>query len=358
LKILDKYIIRKFLGTFFFSLTLIIVIAIVFDISEKLDDFIERKAPIRAIVFDYYMNFIPYFADLFAPLFIFISVIYFTARMAANTEIVAILNSGISFRRMLLPYFLSAGILAALSFYFNGWVIPHSNKVKLEFENTYIKNPVEFKDRNLHRQISPGVFMYMESYNNSDNIGYRFSLEKIENRKRVWFLASDRILWDSTASKWKIENYYIRGVDGFNEYLSSGKSLDTILPIAPADFKRRLNIIQAMDTPALNEFIKEERLSGSGNVNAYLVAKFRRISVPFSTFILMLIGVSLSSRKVRGGIGAQLGLGITISFAYILFMQIADTFAISGSIPPLLAVWTPNLVFATIAIALLRNAPK
>ncbi|TAH42221.1 MAG: YjgP/YjgQ family permease [Bacteroidetes bacterium] len=358
MKILDKYIIRKFLGTFFFSLTLIIVIAIVFDISEKLDDFIERKAPIRAIIFDYYLNFIPYFADLFAPLFIFISVIYFTARMAANTEIVAILNSGISFRRMLFPYFLSAGILAALSFYFNGWVIPHSNKVKLEFENTYIKNPVEFKDRNLHRQISPGVFMYLESYNNSENIGYRFSLEKIENKKRVWFLASDRILWDSTESKWRIENYYTRGVDGFNEYLRSGKSLDTVLPISPADFKRRLNIIQAMDTPALNEFIKEERLSGSGNVNAYLVAKFRRISVPFSTFILMLIGVSLSSRKVRGGIGAQLGLGITISFAYILFMQIADTFAINGSIPPLLAVWTPNIVFAGIAVALLRNAPK
>jgi len=358
LKILDKYIIRKFLGTFFFSLALIIVIAVVFDISEKLDDFIERKAPFRAIVFDYYFNFIPYFANLFAPLFIFISVIYFTARMAANTEIIAILNSGISFRRMLLPYFLAAGILASISFYFNGWVIPHSNKVKLAFENTYIKNPVEFKDRNLHRQISPGVFMYLESYNNAENIGYRFSLEKIENKNRVWFLASDRILWDSTETKWRIENYYIRSIEGFKETLKSGQSMDTTLPMAPADFKRRLNIIEAMDTPALNEFIKEERLSGSGNVNAYLVAKYRRTAIPFSTFILMLIGVSLSSRKVRGGIGAQLGLGVTISFAYILFMQISDTFAINGSIPPILAVWTPNIVFAGIAAALLRYAPK
>jgi len=358
LKILDRYIIRKFLGTFFFSLALIIVIAVVFDISEKLDDFIERKAPFNAIVFDYYFNFIPYFANLFAPLFIFISVIYFTARMAANTEIIAILNSGISFKRMLMPYFLAAGILAAISFYFNGWVIPHSNKVKLAFENTYIKNPVEFKDRNLHRQISPGVFMYLESYNNAENIGYRFSLEKIENRNRVWFLASDRILWDSTDAKWRIENYYIRSIEGFNETLKSGQSMDTTLPMAPADFKRRLNIIEAMDTPALNEFIKEEKLSGSGNVNAYLVAKYRRSAIPFSTFILMLIGVSLSSRKVRGGIGAQLGLGVTISFAYILFMQISDTFAINGSIPPLLAVWTPNLVFSGIAAALLRYAPK
>jgi lipopolysaccharide export system permease protein len=358
LKILDLYIIRKFLGTFFFSLALIIVIAVVFDISEKLDDFIERKAPLNAIVFDYYFNFIPYFANLFAPLFIFISVIFFTAKMAANTEIIAILNSGVSFRRMLFPYFLAAGILAGLSFYFNGWVIPHSNKVKLNFENTYIKNPVEFKDRNLHRQISPGVFMYMESYNNTENIGYRFSLERIENQNRVWFLASDRILWDSTEAKWRIENYYVRNIDGFHETLRSGQSMDTTLPIAPTDFKRRLNIIEAMDTPALNEFIKEEKLSGSGNVNAYMVAKYRRVAVPFSTFILMLIGVSLSSRKVRGGIGAQLGLGIAISFAYILFMQISDTFAINGSIPPLLAVWTPNIVFSGIAAVLLRKAPK
>lgn len=358
MKILDRYIIRKFLGTFFFSLTLIIVIAVIFDISEKLDDFIERKAPLRSIVVDYYFNFIPYFANLFAPLFVFISVIYFTARMAANTEIVAILNSGISFRRLLLPYFVSALILALLSFYFNGWVIPHSNKVKLAFENTYIKNPVEFKDRNLHRQLSPGIFMYMESYNNTQNIGYRFSLEKIENRSRVWFLSSDRILWDSTSSKWKIENYYIRTVDGFKETLQSGTSMDTILPVHPSDFKRRLNIIEAMDTPALSKFIREEQLSGSGNVNAYLVAKYRRIAVPFSTFILMIIGVSLSSRKVRGGIGAQLGLGIAISFSFILFMQISDTFAINGSIPPLIAVWTPNVVFSGIAAVLLRYAPK
>ncbi|HRS38384.1 MAG: LptF/LptG family permease [Bacteroidia bacterium] len=358
MKILDRYIIRKFLGTFFFSLALIILIAVIFDISEKIDDFIERKAPFSKIVFDYYFNFIPYFANLFAPLFVFISVIYFTARMAANTEIVAILNSGISFRRMLRPYFMAAGFLAALSFYFNGWVIPHSNKVKLEFENVYIKNPVEFKDRNIHRQISPGVYMYMESYNNVDNIGYRFSLERIEDGKRVWFLNSDRIVWDSTASRWKIENYYIRRITGFRETLTNGWQLDTTLSIKPADFRRRLNIVDAMDTPALSAFIEEEKISGSESINSYLVEKYRRIALPFSTFILMLIGVSLSSRKVRGGIGSQLGLGITLSFAYILFMQVANTFAISGSIPAMIAVWIPNIVFAFVAVYLLRVAPK
>ncbi len=358
LKILDKYIIRKFLGTFFFSLALIIVIAVIFDISEKLDDFIERKAPFKAIVFDYYFNFIPYFANLFAPLFVFISVIFFTARLAANTEIVAILNSGISFRRLLYPYFLAATFLAALSFYFNGWVIPHSNKVKLAFENQYIKNPVEFKDRNLHRQISPGVFMYLEGYNNTDNVGYRFSLERIEDGKRNWFLNSDRIVWDSTSSKWKIENYYIRTIAGFRESLRTGTILDTVLPMKPSDFKRRLNIIDAMDTPTLNKFIDEEVQQGSVNVSTYLIEKYRRIAVPFSTFILMIIGVSLSSKKVRGGIGVQLGFGIFLSFTYILFQQFSNTFAINGAIPPLIAVWIPNLIFAVIAIFLLRIAPK
>jgi len=358
LKILDKYIIKKFLGTFFFSLALIIVIAVIFDISEKLDDFIERKAPFNAIVFDYYFNFIPYFANLFAPLFVFISVIFFTARLAANTEIVAILNSGISFRRMLYPYFLAATFLACLSFYFNGWVIPHSNKVKLEFENQYIKNPVEFKDRNLHRQISPGVFMYMEGYNNTENVGYRFSLERIENGKRNWFLNSDRIVWDSTTSKWRIENYYIRTISGFKETLRTGRQMDTTLSIKPTDFKRRLNIIDAMDTPTLNRFIQEEISQGSENINAYLIEKYRRVAVPFSTFILMLIGVSLSSKKVRGGIGVQLGFGIFLSFSYILFQQFSNTFAINGSIPPLIAVWIPNTIFAFIALYLTRVAPK
>ena len=358
MKILDKYIIRKFLGTFFFSLALIVAVAVIFDISEKLDDFIERKAPFRAIVFDYYFNFIPYFANLFAYLFVFISVIFFTARMAANTEIVAILNSGVSFRRLLFPYFISAGLIAAISFYFNGWVIPHSNKIKLDFENIYIKNPVEFKDRNMHRQISPGVFMYMESYNNNNNTGYRFSLEKLENGKRTWFLNSDRIIWDSLSGKWRIENYYLRKINGFHEHIETGFRKDTIFNIRPSDFKRRLNIIEAMDTPALNSFIREEKQQGSANVTLYMVEKYRRLAVPFSTFILMLIGVSLSARKVRGGIGAQLGIGITLSFAYILFQQISNTFAINGSIAPLIAVWIPNLIFACIAVFMVRVAPK
>ena len=200
--------------------------------------------------------------------------------------------------------------------------------------------------------------MFMESYNNSNNTGYRFSLEKLENGKRTWFLNSERIIWDSTSGKWKIENYYIRKINGFHEYIESGFIKDTVLSIHPADFKRRLNIIEAMDTPALRKFINEEQQQGSANTTTYMVELYRRTALPFSTFILMLIGVSLSSRKVRGGIGAQLGIGITLSFAYILFQQISNTFAINGSIAPLIAVWIPNFIFATIAIYMIRIAPK
>jgi lipopolysaccharide export system permease protein len=357
-KVLDRYIIRKFLGTFFFSLALIILIAVIFDVSEKLDDFLESHAPFKAIVFQYYFNFIPYFANLFAPLFVFISVIYFTARIAMDTEIIAILNSGMSFRRLLRPYLIAAAFLALISFYFNGWLIPHSNKEKLAFENKYIREPVKFESRNLHRQITPGVFIYLESYNNKENIGYRFSLEKIKNGKRTYFLSSERLLWDSVSSKWKIENYYARTIDSLNETLTSGQEIDTILPITPANFKRRSEIIEAMDTPELNAFIKEERMEGSANISKYLVEKYRRTAIPFATFVLTIIGVSLSSRKVRGGIGAQLGAGIGLSFAYILFMQISNTFAINGSLPALIAVWVPNILFSAIALILLKRAPK
>ena len=358
MKLLDKYILRKFLGTFFLALALIMAVAVMFDISEKMDDFIEKKAPLNAIVFDYYFNFIPYFANLFAPLFVFISVIFFTARMAMNTEVVAILNSGVSFRRMLWPYFLSAALLAMLSYYFNNWLIPHSNKIKLAFENTYIKKPVEFNDRNIHRQVSPGVFLYMESYNNIHNTGFRFSIEKYADGKRVYFLNSEKIRWDSVKSKWTIENYYERFIHGFHEELRTGKVKDTVLPIRASEFRQRLNIIEAMDTPAINSYIESQRNQGVANVSAYLIERYRRQAIPFSIFILTLMGVSLSSRKVRGGIGLQLGLGITLSFTYIMFMQISTTFATGGNFSPLAAVWLPNIVYAGVALYLARVAPK
>ena len=234
-------------------------------------------------------------------------------------------------------------------------MIPHSNKVKLEFENVYIKNPVEFKDRNIHRQISPGVYMYMESYNNVDNIGYRFSLERIEDGKRVWFLNSDRIVWDSTASRWKIENYYIRRITGFRETLTNGWQLDTTLSIKPADFRRRLNIVDAMDTPALSAFIEEEKISGSESINSYLVEKYRRIALPFSTFILMLIGVSFPAGRC-GRNRLSTWAGDYPEFRLHPFHAGGEYFRHQWLDPAMIAVWIPNIVFAFVAVYLLRVA--
>lgn len=358
IKILDLYIIRKFLGTFFFALALIISIAIVFDISEKIDDFLEREAPLRAIVFDYYLNFIPFFANLFSPLFIFISVIFFTSRMAGQTEIIAILASGVSFKRLLVPYVVSSLILGLLSFYMNNYVIPHSNTARINFETRYIKNPFVFKNRHVHRQIAPGQFIYFESFNNIDKIGYQFSYERMKDNKIVFKLLSERIYWDTLKNKWTLENYFTREIDGLNEKISSGYRMDTVFSFYPAEFSRRTNFIETMDTPELNKYIQQETLRGSEEVPFYLVEKYKRLSYPFATFILTIIGVSLSSRKVRGGIGVQIGAGILLSFTYIMFMQVSQTFATNGDLPAWLAVWIPNILYAFIAIYLLKKASE
>jgi lipopolysaccharide export system permease protein len=358
MKIIDKYIIKKFLGTFFFSLSLIIIIVIVFDISEKIDDFLGKKAPIKAIIFDYYLNFIPYFINLFSPLFTFIAVIFFTAQMANRTEIIAILSSGISFKRMLYPYFIAASVLCALSLLLNNWIIPPANKTRLEFENTYIRVAYVLHAHNFHRQIKPGEYIYFESYNSPDKIGYRFSYEKIKNGALTYKLMSDHIQWDSTSHKWSVYNYMIRNIDSLHETMRTGARLDTIFPFTPVDFIIRLTAVESMNYGELNRFIDAERLHGSENIVFYEVEKYKRIAFPFATFILTLIGVSLASRKVRGGIGAQLGLGIGISFVFIMFMQVATTFATNGNVPAIIAVWIPNLIFGILSIYLLRMVPK
>jgi lipopolysaccharide export system permease protein len=358
IKILDRYIISKFLTTFFFALGLIIMIAIVFDVSEKIDDFLEKKAPVEAIIFDYYMNFVPFFANLFSPLFVFISVIFFTSKMASQTEIVAILSSGVSFRRLLLPYMVVATLLAALSFYLNGYVIPRANKVRLEFENTYVKNPYVLKSRNIHRQIKPGEFIYFESYNTLDNLGFRFSYERFEDQKLVYKFKSERLAWDTTSNLWRAENYMIRHIYEMNEKIIQGSRLDTTFGFFPEEFTTRINNIITMDNNELNAHIEDKRMRGAEGIQYDEVEKYRRSSFPFATFILTLIGLSLSSRKVRGGIGIQIGAGILLSFTYIMFMQVSTTFATNGNLPAVVAVWIPNIVFAVIALWLYRRAPK
>jgi len=358
LKRIDLYILKKFLSTFFYAITLIIVIVIIFDISEKIDDFIESKAPLEAIAFDYYLNFVPFFANLFSPLFTFIAVIFFTSKMASNTEIVAILVSGMSFRRMLLPYFFGATVITCLSLYLNNFVIPDANKIRLAFEETFIRIQFQNRDRNIHRQLDPETFIYFERFDNRRNTGYKFALEKIHDGKLTYKLMSEYITWDSISNKWQIEEYFIREINGLEETIKRGALLDTTFNFYPEEFGRRINSIETLNYTELNEFIELERAKGSEKVAFYELEKHKRFAFPFATYILTLIGVSLASRKVRGGIGLHIGFGLAISFSYILFMQISVTFATNANLSPLLAMWIPNILFSILGLYLLRIAPK
>lgn len=358
LQLIDWYIIKKFLGTFFFTMAIFIAISIVFDFSEKVDDFIEKDAPFSAIVFRYYLNFIPHYVGMLSPLLIFIAAIFFTSKMANNTEIVAILSGGVSFRRLLYPYFVTALFLTVLSFVSNAYLIPYANKIRIEFENTYVNNKYVYKERNIHMQLDAGTYAFLESYNNSENTGYRFTLEKFDKHNLYYKLMSDRISWDSTLHGWKIYNYSIRYTDSLRETLVRGAEMDTVLKMSPADFERKDNRKETLTLSELNEYIDTEQKRGSAGIEDYIVEKYKRYAMPFSTFILVLMAVALSSRKVRGGLGAQLGVGIGSSFVYILLMQFTTTFATKGGLHPMIAVWIPNIVFGIYGLYLLKIAPK
>ncbi|GAB4138235.1 MAG: LptF/LptG family permease [Bacteroidia bacterium] len=356
--LLDRYILKKFMGTFFVSIILIILIVIVFDISEKIEDFITHDVSLNEIVFDYYLNFIPYFVNLFSHLFTFIAVIFFTSRMASRTEIVAILSSGISFWRFLRPYLVGATIIALLSLYLNNFLIPKANKTRLNFESKYVGSRFVFNERDVHRQIAPGVFAYMEHYDNLDNVGTRFTLEKIENHELVYKLTAREIRWDSLRGRWLISDYVIRTIKKDKETLTRGMEMDTVINLSPKEFSRVQNVVESMTSGELDTFIENEKLKGSGNVHLYEIEKHKRIAYPFANFILAMMGVAVSSRKERGGIGRHLGLGIGLSFLFIFFMQWFNSYAASGVLPPSIAVWVPNMVFTVICLYMLKKAPK
>ena len=359
MKKIDIYIIRKFLGTFFFVLALIIAIAIVFDLSEKMDDFLDKQAPFKAVIFDYYLNFIPWFANLFSNLFVFISVIFFTSKMAQNSEIIAILSSGVSFKRLLLPYIFAATVITAFSFALGNFIIPSSNKVRLEFQDAYMKGGgVRIGDMDIHRQLSPGFYAYLESYNTSRDIGYKVSLEKFEGNRLVSKLNADIMMWDSITQKWILQNYYIRDFIDGQELIISGIRIDTTLNLHPLDFNKKKEIIEAMNRSELNAYISEQEMMGTPDVINSQIEKYSRIATPFATFILTLIGVSLSSRKSKGAMGINIGIGIFLSFSYILFMKFATMFAINGTFSAVLSVWIPNIIYLIIGLGLYFTAPK
>ena len=358
MKKIDWYIIKKFFGTFIFTLTLILLIVVVFDISEKIDDFLESDISIRSIIFDYYLNFIPYFGNLFSPLFIFISVIFFTSKMANNSEIIAILNSGMTFKRLLIPFITSSIILGLLSFILGNFIIPPSNKKRIDFENKYIlsKNPSITK--NIHLQIKKGQYIYLKSFNQKRNIGYKFTIENFNNGELVSKIRSEYVEYDAKNNKWIINKYKTRIFEENGEKIFSGSRIDTAINLKPYDFIKRKNLVETMNFFELNNYINEEEIKGSEQIVNHKIEKHKRIAFPFSAIILTLIAVAISSRKIRGGIGLHLGIGILIAFTYILFMQVSTTFATNSNLPAGISVWIPNIIYALLALILLKKAPK
>ena len=355
LKKIDIYIIKKFLGTYFFAIALIISIAVVFDINEKLDSFL--NAPLKAIVVDYYLNFIPYFANLFSPLFTFIAVIFFTSKLADNSEIIAMLSSGISFRRLMIPYMISAAIIAGVTFYLNSYVIPPANVTRIEFQDKYVKNKKVDYASNIQLQVEPGVIAYMSRYDNNTKTGYRFSLEKFEGKILKSRLTAQTVTYDS-AYHWIIKDYMIRNFNGMREELTRGSRLDSIITIEPSDFLISRYDSELMTTSALKTYIDRQKKRGVANIKDFEIEYEKRFAMTAASFILTVIGMSLSSRKVKGGMGVNIGIGLLLSFSYILFSTVSSTFAVSGATSPRIAVWLPNIVYSIIAVYLYRKAPK
>lgn len=357
LSILDRYIIKKFLGTFVFAIILIISIAVVFDINEQLDKFIRNDAPIKAIIFQYYMNFIPYYTNLFSALFVFISVIFFTSKLADKSEVIAMLASGVSFKRLLRPYFVSATIIAIATFILGGYIIPRANVVRINFQEKYIKKKkLDYANR-VQLMVKPGVIAYIDRYNANEQTGYSFALDQFKKNELVSRLKADRVKYIS-GYKWTVYNYNIRTMDGLKEKNKYGSQLDTTIAIIPQDFVISVNDAEQMTTPKLRSFIIRQKQRGIGNVQDFEIEYYKRFASAFSAFILTVIGASLSSRKVKGGMGVNIGLGLLLSVSYILFMTVSSTFAASGFVSPMVAVWIPNVIFTFIAWFLYKRAPN
>ena len=361
IKKLDWYIIKKFLGYYFFSIALIISIAIVFDFNENLSKFTEHHAPARAIIFDYYANFVPYFANLFSALFVFVAVILFTTKLASNSEIIAILASGVSFKRLLRPYMITCVLLSALSFGLSAYVIPHGTVIRQNFETMYKNKKKNTSAENVQLQVDKGVIAYMQHYDNSMKRGYGFCLDKFQDKKLVSHLTAMDIQYDTISDSkyhWKLSNWKIRKLQGMKEHITSGAQKDTVIMMEPTDLVYSKGQQETFTSPELRDYISKQINRGSGNVVQYEVEYHKRIASSFASFILTIIGVSLSARKRKGGMGAALGVGLALSFGYIMLQTVSATFAIQANFPPVLAAWLPNFLFAIVAYFCYRKAPR
>ena len=361
IKKIDRYIIGKFIGTYFYSIILIISISIVFDVNENLAKFTTNNAPLRAIVFDYYANFVPYFANLFSPLFVFIAVIFFTSKLAGNSEVIAMLASGMSFKRLIRPYMISAAFIAGLNFYLGAYIIPQGTVVRHNFESLYKSKKRITTASNVQLQVGKGVIAYISQYDDKHRTGYGFSLDKFEDKKLVSHMTANVIKYDTISDSryhWKAINYKIRTLKGMREQIKSGLEIDTVIMMEPMDLVFSKGQQETFTSPDLKRYISQQKDRGSGNEVQYEVDYHKRIASCFASFILTIIGVSLSARKRKGGMGLYLGIGLALSFSYILLQTVSATFAINANTPPVVAAWIPNILYAFIAYFCYRKAPN
>lgn len=351
----DAYIMKQFLGTFFFAILLLLAIVVMFDFNEKIDAML--TAPVSETMFKYFMNFLPYFANQFAPLFVFISVIFFTSKLADHSEIIAILSSGISFKRLLVPYMASATVIAVGTLLLSLYVIPPANVKRIEYTNQWVNNKrVDYGD-NIQLQIRPNVMAHMARYDNPLKLGYRFSLDEFDGNTLKSRLTAENVKYD-TLGKWHIHNYVIRTFKGLDEKMIKGTDMDTVLNFDPKDFLISKNDQEMLTSPQLKEYISKQKNRGVANIQGFEIEYEKRYAMTAAAFILTVIGLSLSSRKVRGGMGMNIGVGLLLSFSYILFMTVTQTFAVSGYTSPRVAMWIPNVIYSIIAVMLYRKAAQ
>ena len=377
MKLLDKYILKRFLSTFFFVVLILLAVITIIDLTEKMDKF--AKAGLKATeIMWYYLDFIPWIASLLAPITIFIATVYVCSRMAGHTEIIAILSSGVSFRRLMFPFFIGALLVGIINFVLNGWVIPRSNKSRLAFELQHLKSKFYFDQRNVHIQVAPDTYLYMQSYNNSNQTGYHFTLEKFEDNKLIEKLNANRIEWDSTKQKWILRDWSIKKIEGVfeksshpesvpgfettrltnSDTLVRGATMDTALVIRPKEFESDYRKYDGLTLNELNDYINTLRARGSTGIEVYEVEKYTRYTSPFTIFILVFMGIIVSSRKSRGGTGPQIALGFLLSFIFILFFTLFRTFAENGAMPPQISVWIPNIIFGVISVMMYKYVPR
>jgi len=357
LKTLDWYIIRKFLGTFFFSIVLILGIGIVFDLTEKMDDFYEYQLTAKDIILGYYIYFIPYYMNMFSSLFIFISVIFFTSKLAGNSEIIAMMATGMSYRRLMWPYLFSSTLLFIMMFILSGYIIPPASGKLLDFTDKYVESFSSDNARNIQMEVEPGTVLYIETFRQTSNTGYRASLEHFDGKTLKMRITADRIIYDS-AYNWHLENYTRRDFDDMYESMSRGMRLDTIIPMQPKELFITAQQAQQMTNSELKAYMERQRQRGAGNLQAFENEWHKRFASPIGAFIMTLLGFTMSSKKVRGGMGKNLGIGVALTAGYILFSTVSTSFAVSGTMSPFMAAWIPNFVFLAIGIYLYVKMKK